>query len=329
MMWSGVKVLVTGAGGFVGSHLVESLVAHGADVRAFVRYTSRGAIGSLSLLAPDVVQAVDIRRGDLRDSTAILQAVDGCDIVFHLGALISIPYSYEHPREVVQTNVLGTLNVLDACRRTALRCLVQMSSSEVYGTAQTERISEQHPLRAQSPYAASKVGADQLADSYHRCFGLPVTTVRPFNIYGPRQSARAVIPTIIVQALAGSVVRLGSLHPTRDFTFVGDTVRGLMLAATTPAAVGQVINLGSDQEIAIGELAKRIVALTGRSVPIVTEEQRTRPQASEVDRLHADNDLGRRLLGWHPGVSLEDGLRETITWIREHLDLYRVDEYAV
>ena len=329
MTWPGTKVLVTGAGGFVGSHLVETLVARGADVRAFVRYTSCGGIGSLTFLPREVLQGVEIRRGDLRDSSAILQAVKGCEAVFHLGALTSIPYSYQHPREVVETNLLGTLNVLEAARRTPPRSVVHVSTSEVYGTAQTVPINEQHPLRAQSPYAASKVGADQLAESYHRCFGVPVTTIRPFNIYGPRQSARAVIPTIMMQALAGSAIRLGSLYPTRDFTFVRDTVQGFLLAAATPAAIGHEVNLGSEDEIAIGDLAKKILALSGRSVPIITEERRTRPTASEVGRLHADGSLAHRLLGWRSTVSLEEGLRQTLAWMREHLELYHVDEYSV
>ncbi len=329
MIWSGVPVIVTGAGGFIGSHLVEALVGQGARVRAFVRYTSRGEIGLLRWLPKTVLQAVEVQRGDVRDGAAILHAMEGCDVVFHLAALVSIPYSYQHPREVVETNLLGTLNVLEAARRAQPRCVVHTSTSEVYGTAQTIPITEQHPLQAQSPYAASKVGADQLAESYHRCFGVPVTTVRPFNTYGPRQSARAVIPTIIMQALANDQIRLGSLHPTRDFTFVRDTVEGFLLAAATSEAVGHDVNLGSDQEIAIGDLAHKILVLSGRSVPIVTEERRVRPTASEVGRLHADNALAQRLLGWRPTVSLEDGLRQTMVWIREHLDLYRVEEYAI
>lgn len=329
MTWAGARVLVTGAGGFLGSHLVEALAAQGARVRASVRYTSRGDLGALTLLPAETLQTLDIRHGDLRDSAAVLEAMEGCEAVFHLGALISIPYSYQHPREVVETNVMGTLNILEAARRTHPRCVVHLSSSEVYGTAQAVPMTEQHPLRAQSPYAASKIGADQLAESYHRSFDVPVTTVRPFNTYGPRQSARAVIPTIIVQALAGAEIRLGALHPRRDFTFVRDTVHGLLLAAATPEAVGHVVNLGSDHEVAIGDLAKMILDLCGCSVPIVTEERRVRPPESEVGHLRADTTLARRLLRWHPAVPLEEGLQETIAWMREHLDLYRVEEYAV
>jgi dTDP-glucose 4,6-dehydratase len=248
--------------------------------------------------------------------------MEGCDLVVHLGALISIPYSYRHPAEVVETNVIGTLNVLESARRVRVKRLICISSSEVYGTAQTVPMTEGHRLHAQSPYAASKIGADQLALSYHRCFDLPVAVVRPFNVYGPRQSARAVIPTIIAQALTQDRIHLGSLHPRRDFTFVRDTVNGLLLAASTEQAVGCEINLGSDDEISIGELAKKIMELVGRPVPIEHDDDRCRPAASEVDRLHADNTVARTVLGWRPTIDLEDGLRDTIAWIEKHLDRY-------
>lgn len=329
MTWAGARVLVTGAGGFLGSHLVEALAAEGARVRAFIRYTSRGDLGLLACLPPERLEAIEIARGDLKDSAAVLQAMDGCEIVFHLGAMISIPYSYLHPREVVETNVLGTLNVLEGARRTRPRRLIHASSSEVYGTAQTVPMTEQHPLRAQSPYAASKIGADKLAESYHRSFDVPVTTVRPFNTYGPRQSARAVVPTIILQALTGEEIRLGSLHPRRDFTFARDTVHGFLLAASSERSVGRELHLGSDHEVSIAELAQKILGLMGRAVPIVSDEGRVRPAASEVERLRADPALARELLGWRPRVSLDDGLRETIAWVEQHHARYPAEAYSV
>lgn len=329
MSWSGVRVLVTGAGGFLGSHLVEELAKQGGHLRAFVRYNSRADVGLLRLLPSEILPRVEIRYGDLRDSLDVFQAMEGCDFVFHLGALISIPYSYQHPRDVVETNVIGTLNILEGARRMHPHRVIHVSTSEVYGTAKTVPISESHPLQGQSPYSASKIGADKVVESYHRCFGVPVTTVRPFNTYGPRQSARAVIPTIIMQALAGHTVSLGSLHPTRDFTFVSDTVGGFLLAAAAEDAIGREINLGSGHEISIGDLTNKIIGLIGRSVPIVCEEHRMRPSKGEVERLRADNSLARKVLGWQPAVSLDEGLRRTIAWIQEHLALYRVEEYNI
>jgi len=328
---SGMTVLVTGAGGFIGSHVVEQLVAQGSRVRAFVRYTSRTETdaGWLRTLSDETLRSIEIVRGDLRDSSAVLQAMDGCEIVFHLGAVISIPYSYVHPRDVIETNILGTLNVLEAARTTQPKRLIHASSSEVYGTAQQTPMSERHPLRAQSPYSASKIGADKLVESFHRSFGVPTVTIRPFNTYGPRQSARAVIPTIIVQALTGEQIRLGSLHPRRDFAFVEDTARAFVLAAAAPEAVGREIHLGTNQEIAVGELAEKIVRLTGRRVPVVSEDERVRPSMSEVERLIADNTLAKTVLGWEPGVSLDEGLNRTIAWFQEHLGLYEAAEYNV
>ena len=325
------KVLVTGAGGFIGSHLVERLVKQGARVRAFVRYTSRTKTdaGWLRTLSEETLASIEIVRGDLRDSSAMLQAMEGCEQVFHLGAVISISYSYAHPRDVIETNILGTLNVLEAARKTQPARLIHASSSEVYGTAQEVPMTERHPLRGQSPYAASKIGADKLVESFHRSFGVPTVIVRPFNTYGPRQSARAVIPTIIVQALAGEQIRLGSLHPRRDFAFVEDTARAFALAAEAPAAIGREIHLGTSQEIAIGELAEKIVRLIGRSVPILSEDERVRPATSEVERLLADNTLARSVLGWQPTVSLEEGLERTVAWFQEHLGLYEAAEYQV
>jgi dTDP-glucose 4,6-dehydratase len=325
--WHNKKVLVTGAGGFIGSHLVERLVAEGAQVRAFVRYNSRADAGLLKLAPPETRSQLEIIGGDLRDEHAIRKAVEGCQVVFHLGALISIPYSYYHPVEVAQTNVIGTLNVLTACREAGVERLVHTSTSEVYGTARQVPISEAHPLQGQSPYSASKIGADKLAESFHCAFGLPVVTLRPFNTYGPRQSARAVIPAVITQALTQPVIKLGNVNTTRDFTFVQDTVRGFMLAAQTPGVEGKTINLGTGSEIRIGDLVEKIVAKVNRSVEIQVEQERLRPEASEVYRLLSDNTQARETLGWQPETDLDSGLDHTIRWIGQHLDLYRVGVY--
>jgi len=327
--WSGKRVLVTGAGGFIGSHLTELLARDGAAVRAFVRYNSRGDAGLLRQLPPDVHDAVEIIAGDLRDTAAVDRAVAGCDVVFHLGAIISIPYSYRHPMETAETNFMGTLAVLLACRTHDVARLIHTSTSEVYGTAQFTPMDETHPLQGQSPYSASKIGADKLVESFWRAYNLPAVTVRPFNTYGPRQSARAVIPTIITQALTADCIRLGSLETRRDFTYVRDTVGGFLRAALTPDVAGEEINLGTGRDISIGELAERIVVQVGRPVEIVTETERLRPEKSEVMRLLSDNGRARRMLGWEPGWSLDDGLRETIAWIGDHLDFYRVGRYEV
>jgi dTDP-glucose 4,6-dehydratase len=326
-----MTVLVTGAGGFIGSHLVEELLARGATVRAFVRYTSRADDGYLAHLPRDDARKLQIVRGDLRDSGATRDAVLGCRVVFHLGALIGIPYSYVHPREVVETNVIGTLNLLEAARHADLGRFVHTSSSEVYGTAQAVRICESHVLQAQSPYSASKIGADKLVESYCRSFGIPGVTVRPFNTYGPRQSLRAVIPTIISQALSRDEIRLGSLAPTRDFTYVDDTVRGFVNAATADPdrVIGREINLGTGGEIRIGDLAVTIARLAGRTVTVACDDRRLRPQASEVERLCSDNSLAKKLLDWEPRVDLEEGLKRTIAWVRDHLATLRTDLYHV
>jgi len=325
------RALVTGAGGFIGSHLVERLVAGGTRVRAFVRYTSRGNLGLLAQLPAEALASLEIVHGDLRDSSAILKAMEDCEEVYHLGALIAIPYSYVHPREVVETNVIGTLNVLEAARRTKPRRVIVTSTSEVYGTSRSEKISEAHPLQGQSPYSASKIGADKLAESYYRAFDVPVVTVRPFNTYGPRQSARAIIPTIITQALALSTVSIGAFKPTRDFTYVTDTVAGFLAAAAAPPdrVLGREINLGADDEIAVDDLARRIMALVGRNLELVCDSRRLRPEKSEVERLHSDNRLAKELLGWSPTVSLTEGLRRTIDWIRDNLQFYRPGFYEV
>lgn len=325
--WHGRRALVTGAGGFIGSHLVEALLREGAAVRAFVRYTSRGDLGLLSLLDPADLAQLELIPGDLRDEHAVGQAVKGCDLVFHLGALISIPYSYVHPAEVASVNFMGTLNVLMACCEHGVGRLVHTSTSEVYGTARQVPISEGHVLQGQSPYSASKIGADKLVESFIAAYSLPAVTVRPFNTFGPRQSARAVIPTIITQALAKDEVQLGNLTTTRDFTYVSDTVNGFLCAAQADGVEGGVFNLGTGEEIAIGDLAQRIVKRVGRKVRVVEDRRRLRPEASEVLRLVSDNSLARQRLKWKPSVSLDEGLDRTIEWIRGNLHRYHVGVY--
>lgn len=323
----GKNVLVTGAGGFIGSHLVEALVGCGADVRAFVRYNSRGDGGLLRELDGSVLRNVEVIAGDLRDEDAVRKAVKGCQVVFHLGALISIPYSYYHPMEVASTNITGTLNVLQACRDLGAERIVHTSTSEVYGTARITPINEEHPLQGQSPYSASKIGADKLAESYYCAFNLPVITVRPFNTYGPRQSARAVIPTIITQALVQDVVNLGNLNTTRDFTFVSDTVSGFLQAAVSDEGLGETFNLGTGREIRIGDLAEKVINMVGRKVKIRVDNERLRPDKSEVMQLISDNKKAKNLLKWTPRISLEEGLQKTIDWISGHIDHYKVGRY--
>ncbi|GAB4452459.1 MAG: SDR family NAD(P)-dependent oxidoreductase [Anaerolineales bacterium] len=325
--WRGRQALVTGAGGFIGSHLVEALLRQGAKVRAFIRYTSRGDLGLLKLLPEGDLAQVEVVAGDLRDEHAVRDAVKGCDVVFHLGALISIPYSYLHPAEVASVNFMGTLNVLMACREHGAGRLVHTSTSEVYGTARQTPISESHVLQGQSPYSASKIGADKLVESFIAAYSLPAVTVRPFNTFGPRQSARAVIPTIITQALAKEEIRLGSLTTTRDFTFVTDTVNGFLCAAEAPGVEGGVFNLGTGEEISIGSLAERILRQMGRTVRITEDRQRLRPEASEVLRLVSDNSLAVQRLGWKPSVTLDEGLERTIEWIRGNLQRYKIGAY--
>ncbi|MGB6476324.1 MAG: SDR family NAD(P)-dependent oxidoreductase [Candidatus Sulfotelmatobacter sp.] len=324
------RVLVTGAGGFIGSHLVEALVGAGAQVKALVRYTSRGSWGHLEQVSPKVRDSVEVVLGDIRDAQFIRNQVRGCDVVFHLAALIGIPYSYEASESYVDTNVRGTLNVLQAAREAAGTRVVITSTSEVYGTACYTPMDEKHPLQAQSPYSASKIAADKLGESYHLSFGLPVVTVRPFNTYGPRQSARAVIPTIVSQVLAGGdTLRLGSLDPVRDLTYVADTVRGFLRAGVAQKAVGQVINLGTGEGTSIGELAQMIMQIAGRKLAIVTDADRVRPPASEVRLLIAKTERARDLLGWQPEVPLAEGLKRVVDYISANLAAYRVGSYAV
>lgn len=323
------QVLVTGAGGFIGSHLTEALVKAGAKVRVFIRYNSRDGRGNLEDLEPKVLEEIEIIAGDLRDADVIERSVKGCDAVFHLGALVGIPYSYKNPREVVETNIMGTFNVLTAARDHGVERIVHTSTSEVYGSARYVPIDESHPLQGQSPYSASKIGADKLAESYYASYDLPVVTVRPFNCYGPRQSARAVIPTLITQALACEEIRLGNTGTLRDFTFVSDTVEGFIKAALMQAAVGKVVNVGSGQEISIGQLAHLIIKTLGSPAKIVVDESRLRPNRSEVTRLLADNRLAKETLGWEPQVSLEEGIKRTIAWIATHINRFQLGKYQV
>jgi NAD dependent epimerase/dehydratase len=324
----GSTVLVTGAGGFIGGHLVEHLVREGATVRAFCHYNSRNDRGTLDWLDPDVTSELDVVLGDLRDAESVAAAVRGSEVVFHLGALIAIPYSYVNARAYFEVNVLGTLNVAQAALDHGIGRMVHTSTSEVYGTAQTVPITEQHPLEAQSPYAASKIGADKLVDSFHRSHGLPGVVLRPFNTYGPRQSARAVIPTIITQALAGSTLRLGSLDPRRDLTFAADTAAGFVAAAQSDAAVGRTIQLGTGEAVSIGEIVELVGEVLGRELEVLTDEQRVRPPRSEVQLLLSDPALARSITGWQPQVTLRDGLAQTIAWIDANRERYRTGEYV-
>ena len=323
------RVLVTGAGGFIGSHLVEALVARGDEVRALIRYNGRGDAGALE--RTQMLPHIELLSGDITDPYAIQQAMKGCEAVFHLAALIAIPYSYVAPHSFFQTNTLGTVHVLEAARREGVQRFVQISTSEVYGTAQEVPIPETHPLVGQSPYAASKIGADQAAESYRRSFGVPVVTVRPFNAYGPRQSARAIIPTIITQALAYQKVKLGALLPTRDLTFAKDTANGMLLASlASEAAVGRTINLGNEKEITIQDLATKILGLLaerGVHAELVHDAERLRPKSSEVERLCAKNQLAADLLGWRPQYTLTEGLRLTIEAIERELAHYKPGTY--
>jgi dTDP-glucose 4,6-dehydratase len=325
----GKAVLVTGAAGFIGSHLTERLVQDGHRVRVLIRYNGRDDRGYLDDLPEGIRAEVEVHRGDLKDAEAVRRAVASQAWVFHLGALIAIPYSYENPHDVVQTNVLGTAHILDACRgSSALERVVLTSTSEVYGTARYVPIDEQHPLCGQSPYAATKIGADALGESYHRAFGLPVTILRPFNTFGPRQSARAIVPTIISQALKRPVVKLGRIDPRRDLTYVKDTVSGFVSIVSSGGALGRAVNIGRGEDLSIGELVERIGRLLGRTIAVETESDRLRPAASEVERLLAGTALAQSLWGWKPRYSLDQGLEETIAWVREHIGRFRREGYT-
>lgn len=322
------KVLITGAAGFIGSHLVEELIRQGCGVRAFVRYNSRGECGWLDFLS--CRNDIEVIFGDVRDYESVKKAVRGAKVIFHLAALIGIPYSYEAPLAYIRTNVEGTYNVLRAALEEGVSRVVHTSTSEVYGTAWYVPIDEEHPLQAQSPYAATKIAADQLALSFYRSFNLPVVVVRPFNTYGPRQSARAVIPTIITQLLAGNgQIKLGNLHPTRDFNYVKDTVEGMITVGLAANTVGRVVNIGSGKETSLKELIAHIEAITGKKIIVQVDEARQRPPASEVDRLVCDNRLARELTGWISRYSLREGLEETVKWFSQNIHLYRPQIYSI
>jgi NAD dependent epimerase/dehydratase len=328
------SVLITGANGFIGSHLTEELVRRGFRTRALVEYNSFNSWGWLDGSAKDIRDSIEVVAGDVRDPHAMREAVRGCDLVLHLAALIAIPYSYVAPQSYVDTNITGTLNLLQAARDEGVARFVQTSTSEVYGTARFVPITEEHPLQGQSPYAASKIAADQMALSFHRSFGLPVSVIRPFNTYGPRQSARAVIPTIISQILGGKdCIRLGSLHPTRDFNFVRDVAAGFIAVAEAEKAVGEVINVGSNFEISIGDTVRVIAEVIGRDVAVEQDDQRLRPALSEVERLWADNSRAAALAGWSPAYGGADGFRrgiaETVAWFSDpaNLAFYKADVF--
>ena len=329
MNLEGKKVLVTGAGGFIGSHLCEKLVLLGCNVTSFVHYNSRNDWGLLEYLPLEIKKNLKVISGDIQDPYFSEKAVSGQDIVFHLAALIPIPYSYKAPLSYIRTNVEGTLNIIEASLKHNVEIVVHTSTSEVYGTAKYVPIDEKHLLQGQSPYSASKIGADKITESYYRSYGLPVTTIRPFNSYGPRQSARAVIPTVISQVLTSKNIFLGSLEPTRDFTYIDDTVEGFIKIAESKNCDGEVINIGSNIEISIGDLANKIISIIGRQVKIESEDKRKRPPKSEVERLICDNKKAKELLGWEPRVSLEDGLIKTIEWVKKSTDLYKTDIYNV
>lgn len=329
MTWQDKRVLVTGAGGFIGSHLVDALLENGAEVTAFVHYNARNDWGMLEGRYTEKTPRLTVISGDVTDALFVRKAVDGKEYVFHLAALIGIPYSYVAPESYINTNIKGTLNVMQACLDNDVTRVVHTSTSEVYGTAQYTPIDEKHPLQGQSPYSASKIGADKIAESFFCSFGLPVTTIRPFNTFGPRQSTRAVIPTIITQALTGNIVNLGSLTPIRDLTFVADTAEGFMKLAESTKTVGKTVNTGSGRGVTIGELAEIIIRQVNPDARIVCEEQRVRPEKSEVMELLCDNRAALELAGWKPRHTLEEGLALTIAWMKEHIASYKPGIYTV
>jgi dTDP-glucose 4,6-dehydratase len=329
MIWQGKKVLVTGAGGFIGSHLTARLLELGADVRAMVRYNSRNAKGQLDDIEIPSTGKLETVAGDIRDSRFVRASAQDCEVVFHLAALIGIPYSYAAPSSYVDTNIVGTLNVLEAVRETGARRLVHTSTSEVYGSALYVPIDEKHPLQAQSPYSASKIAADKMVDSYHASFETPTVTVRPFNTYGPRQSLRAILPSLVQQALMSDEIRVGSVDPVRDLTYVSDTVNGFLQAATAKGVEGKTINLGTGTGYAVSELIEKACSAAGRHPKVVVEEQRIRPAASEVSRLISSNALARDILDWQPEVSIDEGIAMMLPWFRDNPNYYDASVYNV
>jgi NAD dependent epimerase/dehydratase len=324
------KVLVTGAGGFIGSHLTEELVRQGEEVRALVRYNSRDARGLLEDLPREIQNQIEVVPGDLKDPDGVKKALKGCSKVFHLGALIAIPYSYIHPFDFIQTNTVGTAHLLNAClEEGTLERVIHTSTSEVYGTAQYVPIDEKHPLQAQSPYAASKIAADKLAESYYLSFGLPIAILRPFNTFGPRQSLRAIIPTIVSQAIGDKKIRLGNIRPRRDFLFVKDTVRGFIQLGKCEGAAGKVVNIGTGTDISIEALVTKILNLLGKRGEIEVEDQRIRPEKSEVMQLLSDTRLAQKLFQWAPRYTLEEGLQETMEWYQKNLSRFKIGSYPL
>lgn len=327
MKINGKSIFITGAGGFIGSHLTEKLVESNAEVKALVKYNSRNDWGMLEYLPDETIDKIEVVNGNLRDFESIYAATKDVDIIFHLGSIIAIPYSYINPKETIETNISGTLNVLNAAKENEVEKIVHTSTSEVYGTAEYVPIDEKHPLKGQSPYSASKIGADKIVESYYLSYELPVATLRPFNTFGPRQSARAVIPTIIMQALKSKTIHLGSLTPTRDYTFVKDTANAFIKSAESDKSIGEVVNAGSNFEISIGDLAKKIFDLMNVDIEITTDKQRLRPEKSEVERLWCDNRKAKEILNWKPETSLDEGLKQTIEWIKNNLSFYKTNIY--
>ena len=329
MDWSNKNVLITGAGGFIGSHLTEKLLELGSNVTAFLRYGSKRDKENLNFIKVNDKSKLNVFFGDILDLPAVNESIKDADVVFHLAANISVAYSMVHPAEVFNTNAIGTLNILNAAKDNNVKKIVLMSSSEVYGTAQYAPIDEKHVLQAQSPYSASKISAEKIAESFFRCYNTPVTIARPFNNYGPRQTARAIIPTIISQALINGKIKIGNTNPTRDFLFVKDTVEGLIKLAETKEAIGQAFNLATGKEISIGELKDLILSLLNKKVEVEIDEQRVRSKTSEVERLCGDSKKINEVTGWSAKVNLEDGLKQTIEWIRANTDLFNTKEYNI
>jgi NAD dependent epimerase/dehydratase len=330
MNWQGKKVLVTGAEGFIGSHLTERLVELGADVTALAQYNSFNSWGWIDTFDKKVKDSIKVVTGDIREYDGMKRIIKGQEVVLHLAALIAIPYSYLSPMAYVRTNVEGTTNVLEACREYDVEKIVHTSTSETYGTALYVPIDEKHPMQGQSPYSASKIGADMMAESYHRSFNMPIATLRPFNTYGPRQSARAVIPTIISQILAGKTeIKLGSLTPTRDFNFVLDTAEAFIKVAESEKTIGEVINAGSNYEITIGDTVKKIIKIIGKDVKILCDDERIRPENSEVNRLWADNAKIKELTDWAPNYNIDQGLEATVEWVKNNMQYFKTDIYNV